>query len=389
VLILVVSPQRTALSVVAGGLYLAVALALARPTRAERPLLLYAIAVAGFIALAMARADLVDHPSQAQLEYAASKAFYFSVVVIPLSVAVGLLVRRPEALKPAAWVQMAVGSAVALLTVLLSGAHFLGAQRYTDQGNLIVLGLLVTLQLWVLRARWLVAVLGVVAVAGVMFANSRQSIAAILVGLGFTALYWWLSGSLTGAGPVRALLSPRVLLAGGLAMLLGAWIWFTLHPLFGAAMVAQGNGTLNPCHCVTDRLLVIANDPGDRGLLFDKGLQLFLSHPIFGGGLGSFVGLVANQPYPHSVVLEVAGELGLVGLLVIFGPLLYGWFRLAARGIRQGSAAIAVLLALVGCFLVISNLSGDIPSERGLWILGILALQLGLRPAEPTVADDR
>ena len=59
VLILVVSPQRTALSVVAGGLYLAVALALARPTRAERPLLLYAIAVAGFIALAMARADLI------------------------------------------------------------------------------------------------------------------------------------------------------------------------------------------------------------------------------------------------------------------------------------------------------------------------------------------
>jgi hypothetical protein len=41
---------------------------------------------------------------------------------------------------------------------------------------------------------------------------------------------------------------------------------------------------------------------------------------------------------------------------------------------------------IVAVFLIVANLSGDIPSARGLWIFGIVALKLGidawqLRPA--------
>jgi hypothetical protein len=36
-------------------------------------------------------------------------------------------------------------------------------------------------------------------------------------------------------------------------------------------------------------------------------------------------------------------------------------------------------MMIVAVFFTVSNLSGDIPSDRGLWIFGILALKLAFR----------
>jgi hypothetical protein len=35
-------------------------------------------------------------------------------------------------------------------------------------------------------------------------------------------------------------------------------------------------------------------------------------------------------------------------------------------------------MMIVTVFFIVANLSGDIPSDRGLWIFGILAFKLGL-----------
>jgi O-antigen ligase len=94
--------------------------------------------------------------------------------------------------------------------------------------------------------------------------------------------------------------------------------------------------------------------------------------------------------YPHNVPLEVASETGLIGFFLVFGPLVAGWLSLLRAGIQRGSPAVAGVMMIVTVFFTVANLSGDIPSDRGLWVFGILALKLGLdalgvRSAAPAV----
>ena len=55
-----------------------------------------------------------------------------------------------------------------------------------------------------------------------------------------------------------------------------------------------------------------------------------------------------------------------------------GWAALFWKGIQTASASIAGILMFVAVFFTVANLSGDIPSERGLWIFGIVAFKLGV-----------
>ena len=47
-------------------------------------------------------------------------------------------------------------------------------------------------------------------------------------------------------------------------------------------------------------------------------------------------------------------------------------------GIQRASPAIASLIMVVAVFFIVANISGDIPSDRGMWIFGIVALKLGI-----------
>ena len=82
--------------------------------------------------------------------------------------------------------------------------------------------------------------------------------------------------------------------------------------------------------------------------------------------------------YPHNVPLEVASETGLIGFLIVFGPLVAGWLMLLWSGIKRASPATAGVMMIVTVFFTTANLSGDIPSDRGLWIFGILAFKFGV-----------
>jgi O-antigen ligase len=82
--------------------------------------------------------------------------------------------------------------------------------------------------------------------------------------------------------------------------------------------------------------------------------------------------------YPHNVPLEVAAETGLIGFLLILVPLFASWILLFLRGLQRGSPAIAALLLILLIFFTVANVSGDIPSDRGMWIFGIVAFKLGM-----------
>jgi hypothetical protein len=62
---------------------------------------------------------------------------------------------------------------------------------------------------------------------------------------------------------------------------------------------------------------------------------------------------------------------------LIIVPLLATWVVLFWTGVQRASPAIATLVMIVAVFFVVSNISGDIPSDRGMWIFGIVALKLG------------
>lgn len=387
--ILAASPQRVALSIAIGAAYAAAALLLVRPRGADRIVLLYALAAASLMALSLLRAETVSAAGVAQERYALAKAVYFVLAVLPLSVAVALLVRRIEDIRPAAVVYVLVGVTVSVLTVGLCNPSLLGQERYAWQGNLVALSGLLSLQFWTVRRLWLGAALAVLSLVGVAFASSKQSAVAVAVGLVATAAYWVFADR---RRPARG--RPFGLTRMSLAAILVATVWICA---FGALTFVQFqrvrglvpdvswlNNAVTRCSSVTGRFVTLTQSAGSRDELAASGWQLFLSNPVFGSGLGSFVGRVRGYDYPHNVPLEVAGELGLVGVAVLLVPLLAGWVRLVGVGALARSRAVASLAAVVLVYAVVANLSGDLSSARALWIFGLVAFKFGFAPLEPS-----
>ena len=379
------SPQRVALSGAIAAAYVVAAVATLEGRRISRAMLVYVLAAGAWLAVSWFRSRYLLHLQPDQLAYASSKAGYFVLIVLPMAAAVATMIEVPEEAMPAMATQLAVGAAVALVTVVTFGSHFLGTDRYSWQGNLIALGTVVAVQPWLIKRWQASALLGLLGVAGVIFAGSRQAVAALMVGLLFTAVYWAAGGAVRMGGPalarLRAAVTPYVLVPLVLVGISGAFIGFTFAGetgLFGGASSAS-------CHCVTDRIVSLETSAGDRDKLLLRGVHLFLQSPLVGTGLGSFAGSVSDSlhpgtyyQYPHNVMLEAAAETGIVGFLLLFVPLLAGWAVLFWNGLRQRSGAVAALLAVTAVFFTVASVSGDIPSDRGLWIFGIVAFRLGL-----------
>jgi O-antigen ligase len=297
-----------------------------------------------------------------------------------MAAAVGMIIDRAEDARPVAASQLAIGAVLALITVALLGDKILGADRYSWQGDLIALGTLIAVQPWLVKNIWASAAVGVLGVGGIMFAGARQSLVAFALALLLSAVYWTASRYVRSTrGKPNALrlafASRWVALPLVLLMLTGGAIAFTF--------VRSPN---TYCNCITDRLISLEGNAGDRDKMLSRGFQLLAADPILGTGLGSFAGSVPNSlskgnfyQYPHNVPLEVASETGLIGFLLVFVPLIAGWLALLWAGIQRGSPAIAGVMMIVAVFFTVSNLSGDIPSDRGLWIFGILALKLAFR----------
>jgi glycosyltransferase involved in cell wall biosynthesis/O-antigen ligase len=392
VAVLVSSPQRVALSAAIALAYVVMALFSIKLSRANRLVIAYAGVVAAWMILSWLRSKYLLHLTPEQLSYGTSKLTYFVFIVLPMSAAVAVMINRAEDMWPTAAAQLAIGVGIGLITIALLGDRILGVDRYTWQGNLIALGTLVAVQPWLVKNFWASAAIGVLGVGGIMFAGARQSLAAFGLALLMSAFYWaatrWVREKPGIPGRLRRAVASRyVALPLILVVLTGVAIAVTYSPT-------------KMCHCVTDRIIALETSAGDRDKLLLQGVKLLIESPILGTGLGSYAGLVPNTSvigttsggfyqYPHNVPLEVASETGLVGFALIIVPLLAGWVVLLWAGIKQASPAIATVMMLVAVFFAVANISGDIPSERGMWIFGIVALKLAIDAWQDRTAEAR
>lgn len=113
----------------------------------------------------------------------------------------------------------------------------------------------------------------------------------------------------------------------------------------------------------------------ERVDMYSQALKIFLSFPYFlsGTGIGGFTVQYAGFDdkrgiYPHNIFLEMASELGFLGLLAIF--LLVFWsfrdgFSLFKRNQDSGSTYLSLTLLALFIFLLLNSLvSGDINDNR-------------------------
>ncbi|WP_194434140.1 O-antigen ligase family protein [Paenibacillus segetis] len=97
-----------------------------------------------------------------------------------------------------------------------------------------------------------------------------------------------------------------------------------------------------------------------------KAIDKWTDHPFFGGGLGSVTPPIARD-FPHNVVLEIASEMGVVGLLLWSFAYLYSiWVS------RRNGLLLALLFQTLGTALI----SGDFGFNFEYVLISIVALAL-------------
>ena len=393
VAVVVGSPQRVPLSAAIAAGYVVAAAFTLRHSRANRIVIAYVAVAAAWMIASWVRSRYLLHLEATQLDYATSKAVYFVAIVLPMSAAVAMMIDRAADIWPTLTTQVAIGAAVTVLTIVFNGDRFLGADRYTWQGNLIALGTVIAIQPWPIRSIRASAVIGLLGVLGIMLANSRQSLAAVVIAMLLSAFYWAAAAHRSEKGSVWARLrrspaGPYAALSLVLVAVAGAYVAVTYAGDVAARFDTRGVHASAPssqCQCVTDRIASLQTSAGDRDLLIQRGVRLFVDNPVLGTGLGSFSGVIPDSgkqgefyQYPHNIPLEIAAETGLIGFAIVLVPLLVAWALLLWRGINRMSAPIATVLMLVAVFFTVANVSGDVPSDRGLWIFGIVAFKLGV-----------
>ena len=122
-----------------------------------------------------------------------------------------------------------------------------------------------------------------------------------------------------------------------------------------------------------------AFEESGRPYLYRIGISLFLSRPVLGGGTGSYapyVGQGDQRGYPHNMIIEVASEMGVIGL-ILMGLIFWGCFKsimLLRFSLRELSVEGKILQYLFWVGLANSMLSFDLPDQRILFgAIGLLA----------------
>jgi O-antigen ligase len=113
---------------------------------------------------------------------------------------------------------------------------------------------------------------------------------------------------------------------------------------------------------------------------FQTAKNLFFTNPILGVGTGGFEQFSALV-YPHNVILELASELGIFGVIAFTIMIIYAMF-LGIKLLRSQIASALeqnlskVFFALLLFSLINSQISGEISGNYELWfsVAGIWTL---------------
>lgn len=223
------------------------------------------------------------------------------------------------------------------------------------------------------------AALGVVTAAYLLLSSrlARNRLLA-LAALPVTAIALTASGS---RGPVLGLFLGLLVLVAMVArdrssrrrlVLLGVGIFVA-----GVAVVQ-----LVPSQNVGRALVFLQG--GGSGLSSNGRVQLWshawdaaVAHPFFGLGTGGFASLNLGELFPHNLLLEVAAELGVAGLLLVAGLLFVsigGLVRTWRAAVGPDRLRVSFAGALFALALTNALVSGDIDTNSTLWLaIGLIA----------------
>jgi O-antigen ligase len=150
--------------------------------------------------------------------------------------------------------------------------------------------------------------------------------------------------------------------------------------LVGALVVGQRifSGTVASAQ---DRfMLLLSDDQGAsvsvREMLWRRSWHVIQMTPFGEGWGGMSRALRPIADYPHNVVLEVAGEGGLLALGLLLVAVWVG-VRRTTRASRTGDSSATTLLALLVYWLANALVSGDLNDNRGLFLCLAAALMVG------------
>lgn len=237
----------------------------------------------------------------------------------------------------------------------ISGTDPITLGRQAGVGLLVALYLLVASRAVLLRICALSA-LPLLTVA-LVATGGRGPVVGVAVGM--IAFF-----ALAGADPVSRRRLPLTILGGLVAVVL-------------VSQLVPGQATNRALSVLTGTGAGLSSN--GRSELWSQASSAFDTHPLLGLGTGGFAAVNPANVYPHNLVLEVAAELGLAGLIPLLGALVGGlailigtWRRAAA----QDRARPALIIALFVAALANAFFSGDITINSQLWLTMGLAVGL-------------
>lgn len=128
---------------------------------------------------------------------------------------------------------------------------------------------------------------------------------------------------------------------------------------------------------------------GTRLEYYEEAIYQWSSSPMIGVGLGGWpleYGLGDARGYPHNIVLELASELGLIGLLLFALPITYVLYNLRPVPKRLLNPLPALMTTLFVYMLINASVTGDITDNRYLFaIVGLFAYVF--RPKARSIAN--
>ncbi len=110
----------------------------------------------------------------------------------------------------------------------------------------------------------------------------------------------------------------------------------------------------------------------ERKDLWNRGLEVASTHPLIGIGRGNWEIVSGQHTLPHNTLLSVASDIGLVGVVVFFLPLLVWLFRGMKRRETRAWATTLLLSLLTGVAISLDNF-------RPFWLfVGVLVAQINM-----------
>ena len=196
---------------------------------------------------------------------------------------------------------------------------------------------------------------------------------------------------------------------GGVLLAIGLWFWIIDSNRSATSRSTLAGGLLaatlfllvstfslfrSPTSPYSFEIAGLHIEPSQRLLTWTGAAETFLSHPIFGKGLGLPAASVTFMPPSgqaqlltdaHNTFLNVAAQSGLVGLVGICLAAIVILRRAFARGMDQ-PLILALGIAFLSAF-VYQGLVGSFENARHLWVLMGLILAVTNMPEEDRPAD--